>query len=162
MRLGCRKPLFNSWVGKICWRSDKPLTLVFLGFPGGSAGKESTCNAQDLGSIPGLGRSPGKGKGYPLQYFGLENSMDYAIHGVTKRRTRLSNFHFASLPVTFVIAFLPRSKHLLMSCLQSPSAVILEPKKIQSVTVSIVSPYICQMQSNTRWEEEHLKQIELM
>ena len=46
------------------------------GFPGGSAGEESTCNAGDLGSIPGLGRSPGEGKGYPFQYSGLENSMD--------------------------------------------------------------------------------------
>ena len=45
-----------------------------LDFPGGSAGKESTCNAGDLGLIPGLGRSPGEGKGYPLQYSGLENS----------------------------------------------------------------------------------------
>ena len=48
-----------------------------LGFPGGSAGKESTCNVGDLGSIPGLGRSPGEGNGYPLQYSDLENSMDY-------------------------------------------------------------------------------------
>ena len=47
-----------------------------MGFPGGSAGKESVCNAGDLGSIPGLGRSPGEGKGHPLQYSGLENSMD--------------------------------------------------------------------------------------
>ena len=47
-----------------------------LGFPCGSACKESACNAGDLGSIPGLGRSPGEGKGYPLQYSGLENSMD--------------------------------------------------------------------------------------
>jgi len=47
-----------------------------LGFPGGSAGKESACNVRDLGSIPRLGRSPGEGKGYPLQYSGLENSMD--------------------------------------------------------------------------------------
>ena len=54
-----------------------------LGFPGGSAGKESTCHAGDLGSIPRLGRSPGEGKGYPLQYSGLENSTDYIIHGVT-------------------------------------------------------------------------------
>ena len=45
-------------------------------FPGGSAGKESTCNVEDLGLIPGLGRSPGEGKGSPLQYSGLENSMD--------------------------------------------------------------------------------------
>ena len=47
-----------------------------MGFPGGSAGKESAFNAEDLGSIPWLGRSPGEGKGYPLQYSGLENSMD--------------------------------------------------------------------------------------
>ena len=65
----------------------------FLGFPSGSAGKESACNARDLGSIPGLGRSPGEGKGYPLQYSGLENSMDCIVHGVTKSRTRLSDFH---------------------------------------------------------------------
>ena len=55
-----------------------------LGFPGGSAGKESACNAGDLGLISGLGRSPGEGKGYPLQYSGLENSMDCTVHGVAK------------------------------------------------------------------------------
>ena len=60
----------------------------------GSAGKESACNAGDLGSIFGLRRSPGEGKGYPLQYSGLENPMDYIVHGVTKSQTRLSNFHF--------------------------------------------------------------------
>ena len=49
-------------------------TLLSLGFSGGPAGKESTCNAGDLHSIPGLGRSPGEGNGYPLQYSGLENS----------------------------------------------------------------------------------------
>ena len=51
-------------------------TPVFLGFPGGSAGKESACSEGNLGSIPGLGRSPGEGKGYPVQYSGLEKSMD--------------------------------------------------------------------------------------
>ena len=51
-----------------------------MGFPCGSAGKESACNAGDLGSIPGLGRSLGEGKGYPLQYSGLENSMDCTVH----------------------------------------------------------------------------------
>ena len=57
-----------------------------IDFPCGSAGKESTCNAGDLGSIPGLGRSPGEGKGYPFQYSGLENSMDcIVVHGVAKR-----------------------------------------------------------------------------
>ena len=68
---------FDSWVRTIPWRRDRLLTPVFLGFPCGSAGKESAHNAGDLGLIPGLGRSPGEGKGYPLQYSGLENSMDY-------------------------------------------------------------------------------------
>ena len=66
----------DSWVGKICWRRDRLPTPLFLGFPGGSAGKESASNAGDLGLIPGLGRSPGEGNGYPLQYSGLENSME--------------------------------------------------------------------------------------
>ena len=65
-----------------------------LGFPCSSAGKESACNAGDLGLIPGLGRSPGKRKHYPLQYSGLENSMDYTDHGVSKSRTQLSDFRF--------------------------------------------------------------------
>ena len=63
------------------------------GPPGGSAGKESTCNVGNLGSIPGLGRSPGEGKSYPLQYSGLENCMDCTVHGVTKSCTWLSDFH---------------------------------------------------------------------
>ena len=62
-------------------------TPVFLGFPGGSAGKESDCNAGDLGLIPWLGRFPGEGNGHPLQYSGLENSMDYIVHGIAKSRT---------------------------------------------------------------------------
>ena len=66
-------------------------------FPGGSAGKESACNVGDLGSIPGLGRSPGEGNNYPLQYSGLEKSMDYTVHGVAENQTWLSNFHFTSL-----------------------------------------------------------------
>ena len=67
------------------------------GFPGGSAGNKSTCNAWDLGLNPGLGRSPGEEKGYLLQYFGLENSTDCIVHGVTKSQTRLSDFHLTSL-----------------------------------------------------------------
>ena len=51
------------------------------------AGKESSYNVGDLGSIPGLGRSPGEGKGYPLQYSGLENSMNCIVYGVAKSRT---------------------------------------------------------------------------
>ena len=76
IHLQCRRPQFNSWVRKIRWRRDRLPVQAFLGFPSVSAGKESTCNAGDLGLIPGLGRSPGEGKGYPLQYSGLENSMD--------------------------------------------------------------------------------------
>ena len=60
-------------------------------------GKESTCNTEDSSSIPGLGRSPGEGKGYLLQYSGLENSMDCIVHGVAKSPTWLSDFHFTSL-----------------------------------------------------------------
>ena len=67
------------------------------GFPCGSAGKETACNAGDLGLIPGLGRSPGEGNSYPLQYSGLENSMDCMVHGVTNSQTRLSDFHFGWL-----------------------------------------------------------------
>ena len=73
---------------------DWLLTPVFLGFPCRSAGKESVCNVGDLGLIPGLGRSPGEGKDYPLRYSGLENSMDYTVHGVTKSRTRPTTFTF--------------------------------------------------------------------
>ena len=62
-----------------------------------SAGKKSSCNAGDLGLIPGLGRSPGDGNGHPLQYSGLENSMDCIVHGFAKSQTQLSNilFHFS-------------------------------------------------------------------
>ena len=63
-----------------------------MGFPGGSEGKESTCNAGDLFSVPGLGRSPGEGYGYPLQFSCLENPMDRGawwatVHGVAKSQT---------------------------------------------------------------------------
>ena len=72
------------------------LPVTRLGFPGGSDCKESACRAGDLGLIPGLGRSPGEGKGYPLQYYSVENSMDKGarwatVHGVTKSQTQLSD-----------------------------------------------------------------------
>ena len=89
-----QKTWFDSWVRKICWRRDRLPAPIFLGFPCGSAGKESACNVGDLGLIPGLGRSPGEGKGYPLQYSGLENSMGNIVHGVTKSWTWLGDFHF--------------------------------------------------------------------
>ena len=86
--------LSYSWVRKIPWRRDRLPTPLFLGFPCGSAGKESAYNVGDQGSIPGLGRSPGEGKGYPLQYSGLENSMNCIVHEDTKSQTRLRDFHF--------------------------------------------------------------------
>ena len=64
-----------------------------MGFPGGSAGNESTCSAGDLGLMPGLGSSPGEGNSYPLKYFGLENSMFCIVHRVIKSQTQLSDFH---------------------------------------------------------------------
>ena len=83
---------------KICWGPTLYPTLYGLP-PGISDGKESACNAGDLGSIPGLGRSPGEGNGNPFQYSFLENSMDRGawqapVHGVTKSQTRLKGQHF--------------------------------------------------------------------
>ena len=74
-----------------------------MGFPDSSVGKGSTCNAGDPGSIPGLGRSAGEGKGYSLEYSGLENSMDCIVHGVAKSQTRLSDFHFHCMPISLLI-----------------------------------------------------------
>ena len=93
------------------WSRLSDLTFTFTlwygrGFPCGSAGKESGCNAGDLGSIPGLGSSPGEGNGNPLQYSCLENPKDggawwASVHRVAKSRTRLSDlpftFHFHAL-----------------------------------------------------------------
>ena len=103
-----RSPRLDSWVRKMPWRMDRLPTPVSLGFPCGSAGKESACNAGDLGSIPGLGRCPRGAKGYPLLYSGLENPMDCTVHGVTKSRTRLNDFHF--LLFFFSIGWVYRSQ----------------------------------------------------
>ena len=86
---------FLSWEGPLR-RDDRLSTPVFLGLPGGSDGKESAGTAEDLDSIPGLGRSPGEGNGHPLPYSCLENPMDrgawrVTVHGVTKSQTQLTN-----------------------------------------------------------------------
>ena len=76
---------------------DRLPTPVFLGFPCGSAGKESTYNVGDLGSIPGLGRSPGEGTGYSLQYSDLENSKDCLVHGVMDMTKKLNSYRKVNL-----------------------------------------------------------------
>ena len=97
IRLQCRRPQFDSWVGKIRWRRDRLPTPVFLGFSCGLAGKEFACNVRDLGLIPGLGTSPGDGNGYPLQYSGLENSMDYSMGSQRVRG------HWVTFTFTFIL-----------------------------------------------------------
>ena len=95
-----RRPRFDSWDGKIPWRRDRLPTPVFLGFPSGSAGKESPCNVGDLGSIPGMGRSPRGGHGNPLQYSCLENSHSQVTWGPWGRKesdmTERLSLHFSS------------------------------------------------------------------
>ena len=86
-----QETLVQFLVGKILWRRDRLPTPVFLGFPGGSDSKESACNVSDLGSIPGLGRSPGEEHGNPLQYSCLDNphgqrTWRATVHGVAKSR----------------------------------------------------------------------------
>ena len=139
------KPWSNSWVRKICWRRDRLPISVFLGFPGGSAGKDSACNAGDLGSIPRLGRSPGEEKGYPLQRSGLVNSMDYIVHGVTKSRMWLRDFHFQfqSCPASFPLSLLPFVSHTTMVTLSfflfSEHGIFLSLKQQQKKLVSNLS-----------------------
>ena len=88
-------------------------------FTCGSAGKESTCSVGDLGSILGLGKSPGEGKSYPLQYSGLESViLDCIVRGVTKSRTQMGDFHL--FPVLYLLLFgvLPTISTQGQSCLR--------------------------------------------
>ena len=83
-------------MGKFPWRRDRLRTPVFLGFPGGLDSKESTCNAGDLGSIPGFGGAPEDGMALHSSILALENPMDRGSwqatgHGVTKSQTQLSD-----------------------------------------------------------------------
>ena len=88
--------MINWQVSKVLWNIIYlfVFNICRMGFPCSSAYKEFTCNEGDLGLTPGLRRSPGGGKGYPLQYSGLENSKDCIVHGFAKSRTQLSDFHF--------------------------------------------------------------------
>ena len=93
----CQPPRAATTKSQTGWLKQQGFAQGFggwssKGFPCGSAGKESARNAGDLGSIPGLGRSPGEGKGCLLQYSGLENPMDCVVHGVAKSHPALSGF----------------------------------------------------------------------
>ena len=110
----CRRPWFDSWVRKICWRRDRLPIPVFLGFPCGSAGKESACRVGDLGSIPGLGRSSEEGKDYPLQCSQLENSTDCHKESDTTEQLSLHMSIESVMPSNHLILCCPFS-----SCPQS-------------------------------------------
>ena len=77
--------------------------FIKMGFPGGSVGETSTCKAGDLGLFPGLGRSPAEGNGYPIQYSGLENSLECIGPEVTKSWTKLSDFHIYKKGYTYLL-----------------------------------------------------------
>ena len=115
-----RRPWFDSWIGKICWRRDRlPLkntTPLFLGFLCGSAGKESASSAGDLCSIPGLGRSPREWKGHPLQYSGLENSMDYPWGCKVSEMTEWLLVHWNGKPAWSIW---DRGTHIYLACVGS-------------------------------------------
>ena len=129
--------MFNSCVRKIRWRRDRLPTPGFLGFPCGSAGKQSACNAGDLGLIPGLGRSLGEGNSHPLQSSGLENSMDCKVHGVAKSWTQLSDFHFH-----FIFSCMPRREENWLSkprasCSQTTNALLIPIQKKDRKRINI-------------------------
>ena len=123
--------------------SQKPILCIVmcicqsLGFPGGSDGKESACNTGDLGSAPGLGRSPGKGDNSPLQYSCLENSMDRGAwqpiaHGVAKSWTQLNDSHFhMSNPISQFIRP-PFSPPVTITLFSTSVTVFLFYKQVQS------------------------------
>ena len=98
-------------------------------------GKESTCNAGNPGSIPGLGRYPGEGLGYPLQYSDLENSMDYTVHGVENSWTQLSNFHF----FYYVLLIFRVHVNVWQKTTKLCKAIILQLKKINLKNSSVQS-----------------------
>ena len=116
-----------------------------MGFPCGSAGKESSCNSGDLGSIPGLGRSPGEGKGSPLHYSCLKNSMDSIVHRVTKSGTQLSDFHFPLLYTEYCKSK-RRKKSLQWSTWAKDAKLLIfkeeKYKEVVSKTLKNISTYI--------------------
>ena len=123
---------------------------MYMFFPGSSAGKESICNAGNPGSIPGLGRYPGEGLGYPLQYSDLENSMDYTVHGVENSWTQLSNFHF----FYYVLLIFRVHVNVWQKTTKLCKAIILQLKKINLKNSSVQSLSCVRLfarMSGSRW-----------
>ena len=137
-------------VQRLAWISCTPpigqvlytILQCMLGFPGGSEVKASACNAADLGSIPGLGRSPGEGNGNPLQYSCLENPMDggawwATVHGVAKSRTRLSD-----LTLTFhSVCYSSERKAVLPSFINVRTKVSENESESRSVVYNSLQPH---------------------
>ena len=132
----------------------KGYLLFSQGFPCGSADKESACNVGDLGSIPGLGRSPGEEKGYPLQYSGLESFMDGIVHGVTKSLTQLFlTIMISSLYCIFPFLFLlflnlhginnRQSLNCMAPFSYSLINFLFQPTLFQSLLNSIIKMLLC-------------------
>ena len=139
MCLQCRRPQFDSWLGKICWRRERLPTPVFLGFPCGSAGKESAYNVGDLGLTPGLRISPGEGKGYPLHYSGLGNSEDCKVHGSQRVGHSWVTFTF-----TFRWLVRPRS-----NLIWFPFSYLLEQEVLEQQQISCAWHCSIQMSAGT-------------
>ena len=102
---------------------DLFFTVTSLGFPCGSAGRESACSAEDLGLIPGLGRPPGEVKGYPLHHSDLENSMDCIVRGVAKSQTRPSLSHYTGILCSAAILN-QKTTYLQRKYFSSPKAIV--------------------------------------
>ena len=104
IHLQCRRPQFDSWVGKICWRRDRLPTPVFSGSCCGSAGKESSCNEGDLGSIPGLGRSSWRRERLPTPVFwpGEFHGLNSPWDGKESDMTERLSLHFTPLHFTII------------------------------------------------------------
>ena len=124
---------------------DTLLTLVFLGFPGGSVGKESAYNSGGLGLIPELGWCPGEGNSYPLHYSALENSMDCIVHRVTKSQTWVIDFNF-HLSVSWEICMQVKKQQLELDMEQQTGSK-LGKKYVKAVYCHLV--YLTYIQSTS-------------
>ena len=128
---GAHRTLIRCWVG-----------ARVGGFPGGSADKESACNVGDLGSSPGLGRSPGEGNSYPFQHSGVKNSMDCIAYGMAKSPTQLSNFHFFTFTLLGEYEWGNHSKKLFQSIYQSKTYMMYDSSIQLSSTDTCTQQYV--------------------